>query len=754
LEIRYQLHKADLETLRQHLSARLRERTGGIGRHLKIGAISGVLTFLVLRWYEREDDSWYQDLIWLLPLAMFVVSVIWQQFWYRSKYRLRWLEQFTGKYLLNLAPAGISYLAPDGRMSFYAWPEIQGFETTDAELYLYLRHDVAIPIPRSALGDDVDTFAEKVRDLWSGHPENVGKILPATPSPGNLISPLALVANLRQGARVVFFIGFDAQAFRVSFGLFMQLLLLNLLCLGAVDYIDAQPAPEFSLYGLAKFGVATLLMLGGAASISNFLMQRAHLLRLLVMISASEIIIRLIYFSSWLAVERWWPDDPALLWALFIANTAWTLAMVFRIVLHSYRQPAPSALLLVSIYAFFTLALTGSLPSERLYYSAQADNETAEHKAAKTLDVEDAFYRQPTLVANELATLQPQRSGKTDLYFVGFAGQAEERVFFNEVSFARNLLDSRFNSAGHSLVLLNNTDTVQNAPLANRHNLEAVLQGIGQRMDSQEDILFLFLSSHGAKDQKLSVSFWPFRLNDLKAEELKAMLDNAGIRNRVIVVSACYSGGFLDVLQDDNTLVLTASSRDHVSYGCGDFTQYTYFGESFFVKALASGDSFITAFEQARDLIQQREKSEGLDASGPQIAVGRNIAQLLQKLEVVPVQQDLIDAGLSFEERVRQARDFEQDAAARDYAGKNLYPAMATIMSASMKDCLKQPDASTEKFTLVANILRNGEIGDVDYKPATNTAQCFGESMRSLHLPSLPEEFPTLPVFFDMKIAG
>jgi hypothetical protein len=323
------------------------------------------------------------------------------------------------------------------------------------------------------------------------------------------------------------------------------------------------------------------------------------------------------------------------MWGLFLAVVLWMLAAIFRILRRMYRQPAPSALFLLSVYALFSLALAGLLPYQRVFYQAEADDEAAAYQAANKIDVEEVFYRQPALVDDVLAGLAPQRPNKTDLYFVGFAGQADEQVFTNEVSFARDLLDRRFQTAGRSLLLLNNTASVDNTPLANRHNLEAVLQGMADRMDKQRDVLFLFLSSHGAQDHSLSVSFWPLGLTDLKAEQLKAMLDKAGIRNRVIVVSACYSGGFLDVLQDDDTLILTASSRDHVSYGCGDFTEYTYFGESYFVKALANGHSFIAAFDQARRLIEEREKSEGKEASGPQIHVGPNIEKILQSLEVL-----------------------------------------------------------------------------------------------------------------------
>ncbi|MDD2758854.1 MAG: C13 family peptidase [Methylomonas sp.] len=667
MEIRYRLQLSDLEGLRRHLMARLRREKGSAIRRMAGWAVIGALASLVLHGLEGNDV--YDYAIWLLPSLMLLVSAIWLPLWHRSRYGRRWLEQFAGEYLLELTAAGISYRWPDGRAGFYGWSEIKACEITDSDLYLYLRRDVAIPVPLSELGSDAERFAERVRRLWAEFPEHAGKLLPDAPK--SAIPAMALLTNLLQGVRAAFFMDFDAGAFRVGVGPFLQLLLLDLVCIGLVDYADALPVPEFNVYGLSKFGVATLLMLGGATSICHLILQRAQLLRLLIAISAAEVVVHVIYFSGWLAAERWLPDFREFLWALFYAAMAWTLTVVFNVVRLMFRQPAPTALFLAGIYGFFMLASTGLLPSERLYYGSEAGAENSSDKAAKHLDTEEVFYRQAGMVEEEVAGLKAQRPGKTDLYFVGFAGQAAERVFFNDVSYARNLMNSRFDTLGRSLVLVNNIDTVNSVPLANRHNLKAVLRGVARRMDRNEDVLFLFLSSHGAQDHKLSVSFWPMRLNDLTAEDLKAMLDEVGIVNRVIAVSACYSGGFLDVLKDDNTLVMTASSRDHMSYGCGDFTEYTYFAESYFVKSLAQGDSFVTAFEKARNLIAAREAEEGLDASAPQIDVGRNISRVLQNLDVLPAGGHpdgggWKQAGISLDQRLRQARRFEQDATVSD----------------------------------------------------------------------------------------
>jgi hypothetical protein len=152
-------------------------------------------------------------------------------------------------------------------------------------------------------------------------------------------------------------------------------------------------------------------------------------------------------------------------------------------------------------------------------------------------------------------------------------------------------------------------------------------------MNRDEDVLFLYLTSHGSEDHRFSLSFWPLHLSDLDPPSLKAMLDAAAIRWRVIVVSACYAGGFIDALKTDTTLIITAADAQHTSFGCGAESDFTYFGKAYFDEALRAQSSFTGAFEQARKLIAAREKSEGKEASNPQIYVGSAMPPKLQALE-------------------------------------------------------------------------------------------------------------------------
>jgi hypothetical protein len=111
------------------------------------------------------------------------------------------------------------------------------------------------------------------------------------------------------------------------------------------------------------------------------------------------------------------------------------------------------------------------------------------------------------------------------------------------------------------------------------------------------------------------------------------MLDGAGIKWRIIVVSACYSGGFIDPLKDEYTLIMTASAADRTSFGCGSESDATYFGDALFGHAFRVEDSFVKAFAEAKARIEARERAEELRPSEPQLFVGQAMAAKLPKLE-------------------------------------------------------------------------------------------------------------------------
>jgi hypothetical protein len=252
------------------------------------------------------------------------------------------------------------------------------------------------------------------------------------------------------------------------------------------------------------------------------------------------------------------------------------------------------------------------------------------------LTQESTFHLQGHLIERALAGIARGREGVPELYFVGFAPDASEEVFLKEMRFVRQLFDQRFGTAGRSIALVNSQDALDEFPIASVTNLARALDRVAKSMNGDEDTLFLFLSAHGYPDHRLSAVQPPLELASLTPTALARLLHDAGIKWRVIVVSACYSGGFIEPLRDENSVVITAAAPDRTSFGCESGRDFTYFGQAYFRDALASTRSFTRAFELAREGVGKQEAAEGLQASRPQMWVGRAMAERLKKAADAP----------------------------------------------------------------------------------------------------------------------
>ena len=251
---------------------------------------------------------------------------------------------------------------------------------------------------------------------------------------------------------------------------------------------------------------------------------------------------------------------------------------------------------------------------------------------------EQVLYAQPQMMRDALARLTPRVAGKPNLYLLAFAGDGGEDVFRNEAEYAAQLFGSRFGPTAHSLVLANNPATLTTRPLASWSNLEAALDGLQRVMRPEEDILLLYFTSHGDEDHTLLVDMDPLPLDQIGAQDLAEILAARPFKWKVVVVNACYSGGFVPPLRGPGTLVLTAARSDRSSFGCGSDSDITYFGKAWLVDALNHTDNFVDAFKRARNDIATWEKQDELTPSEPQIDVGSGItAQLAAwRKHVVP----------------------------------------------------------------------------------------------------------------------
>jgi hypothetical protein len=147
-------------------------------------------------------------------------------------------------------------------------------------------------------------------------------------------------------------------------------------------------------------------------------------------------------------------------------------------------------------------------------------------------------------------------------------------------------------------------------------------------MDKDEDVLLLFMTSHGSRGGVGLMLPGAVRAL-LSPQDVAEVLDHEGIKQRIVIVSACYSGVFIKPLANDNTIVLTAADDNNPSFGCANERKWTYFGDALFSRSLKPGADLVRAFEQARTLIAEWESSEGKPSSNPQASFG---AALLKRL--------------------------------------------------------------------------------------------------------------------------
>ena len=232
-------------------------------------------------------------------------------------------------------------------------------------------------------------------------------------------------------------------------------------------------------------------------------------------------------------------------------------------------------------------------------------------------------------IAGAIATTHGQPATPR-VHIVSFGLWGDQNLFKREAVAAAHVIAARYRHTGQLIVRANTT--TQSA--ARIPDLRDALHGLASTVDKREDILFLFLTSHGNQEGLGVKPFDSKTVFPLTPERLGGMLRVVGIRYRVVVISACYSGVFADQIADEHTLVITAADANHSSFGCNEDNtgNWTYFGQAFFAESLKPGVSIDDAFQKAKTNIAKREQTEKLEGSNPQMKGGAAVRAQLAKI--------------------------------------------------------------------------------------------------------------------------
>jgi hypothetical protein len=230
--------------------------------------------------------------------------------------------------------------------------------------------------------------------------------------------------------------------------------------------------------------------------------------------------------------------------------------------------------------------------------------------------LETGILAQGPLLEKALKTV-PASTPAVELFSLVVGGDGKQSVFMREADYVNNLLASRFGAFGQ-ITLVNHRDHMSDRPLATRESITRAVQTLAQR-SGPEDLIFVYLTSHGTAEHELVLDQPRLELADLPADELATALAPLKNRDKVIVISSCYSGGFIPALKDERTLIMTASRADRVSFGCSEEADFTYFGDALFARALVETDDLQKAFSDAQAVVAERELTDNYEASEPQI---------------------------------------------------------------------------------------------------------------------------------------
>lgn len=431
-------------------------------------------------------------------------------------------------------------------------------------------------------------------------------------------------------------------------GAFLSAALVHVALAGLRSAVDTPAPRSLFAHGLPGLLADAVLVLAAAWLLARA-SRRPRIVwgiatTLLLALAVSETLVRwpARHLATWLVAD----GHPLLSWIVGACGRGWWLLMLVACA-RALGGGLSRRLLAAALGAFLATVALGAWVRPLPLFTHVTVNDEADEQAnnddigetpgaeptdAADFDAEAVMYAQPRLLDEALARLRPRTPGRVNLYVLAFAGDGGERVFRNEAEYVERLFTRRFGADGRVLVLENSAETTDTRPLATLTNLGLALDGIARRMDPAEDVLLVYLTSHGSAEHELAVALDPLPLNQIRPDDLAdALRTQPRLRWKMLVVNACYSGGFVERLRDDSTMVLTSARRDRTSFGCGAQSDITYFGRAFLADALNRTSSLREAFELARTNVAAWEKRDGEQASQPQIATSPRIEAQLER---------------------------------------------------------------------------------------------------------------------------
>jgi hypothetical protein len=408
---------------------------------------------------------------------------------------------------------------------------------------------------------------------------------------------LALLRNLVAGARLAVFRPVDRLQFRVDPLQLLLLVLFSALLDSAADWLRYGPDAELSFAAVGSELAATALLVLTAALLAWWSRQREVLLALPVIVLAAFVSLQFVNAAVDVVPEAAIPGGELGYTLAHLALTAWVVLVLLRSAWVA-QGSAPARVGRATV-AGLLLSLPLVLPSGILpadpWWVIEGDA-VGEPNAAS----EPMLALQRQLQDDALAELEDHASGGTDLYFIGFAPDGAGSTWRSRMDAARRVMEGHWGASKRTLTYVNDPRAIAEAPIATVTHLREALAEVAAASDPDEDVVMLYLGGRTNTDGSMSVSLPPLELVQLSAAGLRSLLDEQDFRWRIVVLSVCAPGPFIEALADDHTVVIANAAADAEVGECARRGEPVAFGDAFFNEAMPRTSSLPAAFEVAK----------------------------------------------------------------------------------------------------------------------------------------------------------
>ena len=545
---------------------------------------------------------------------------------------------FLGEWTFDFSPLGVRTHRPQVDATT-SWGAVREITSTADHLFIWIDVIAAyvVPVrdlPAAMTREGAQSILHDLKAQVVGSPRGAGASIPSAeryvPQHAPQL-PRSVTRSIQALMRWLTWRPFDARALDASDFAIAVLALASVGLVIGLGRIGVGPNAEFNFFTAQVLGCKTLGLLAIGWIVWRTTDPQASWRSVLFVLASLTL----------LAVPvRWGIDQLGYGPARTVASVGLLGVQLVYLtqalkVATGYRQLRAVTLSLIAL-VIGTALIARYLEAGPIWY--MPENEGLNTYTRSEHEAERLLMGQPARIYAAVAAMAP-RSGDGSIYMVGFAGVGEQKVFAGEISLAAKVIGERYGTQQRTLLLVNDQHDLESHPLASVTGLKLALDDIGRRMDRERDVLILVISSHGSKDPSISVSNGGIPLNDLTGKDLKAALDDAGIRWRVLIISACHAGAFIPYLSDERSIVIAAAAPDRSSFGCSNDRDLTDFGEAFIRDALPNSPSLRVAFEKARASIDAREHKEHLTPSMPTAYFGTAIERRLGETEAAVATQ-------------------------------------------------------------------------------------------------------------------